>query len=186
MWRRCVARRPYDLNFASSGGGGVACTILRIRSSSASSSSKSTTGSTGSSGSGGQKTIAGVMANDHGTKAASSSGTTEVELYDYYFEPTVIEGKAGQKVKLEVKNEGKGEQSFTVDSEKIDKTISPGSSAEVTVTIPQSGVVSFYCKFHKSSGMAGALAVNGASVSGGSGGMTGTNNGTTTSSYKSY
>ena len=31
----------------------------------------------------------------------------------------------------------------------------------MTVTIPKSGVVSFYCKFHKSSGMAGALAVTG-------------------------
>jgi plastocyanin len=153
---------------------------------SSSSSSKSTTGSTGSSGSGGQKTIAGVMANDHGKKTASSSGKTEVELDDYYFEPTVIQGTAGQKVKLELKNEGKVDHSFTVDSEKIDKTISPGGEAEVTVTIPKSGVVSFYCKFHKSSGMAGALAVTGASVSGGSGGMTGTNNGTTTGSYKSY
>ena len=38
----------------------------------------------------------------------------------------------------------------------------------MTVTIPKSGVVSFYCKFHKSSGMAGALAVTG--QSGGTGG----------------
>ena len=43
-------------------------------------------------------------------------------------------------------------------------------------------MVSFYCKFHKSSGMAGALAVKG-----GSGGMTGTGNGgTTTSSNDGY
>ena len=42
----------------------------------------------------------------------------------------------------------------------------------MTVTIPKSGVVSFYCKFHKSSGMAGALAVTG--QSGGTGGMTDT------------
>jgi plastocyanin len=153
---------------------------------SSSSSSKSTTGSTESSGSGGQKTIAGVMANDHGTKTASSSGKTEVELDDYYFEPTVIEGKAGQKVKLEVKNEGKVDHSFTVASEKIDKTLSPGDEADVTVTIPKSGVVSFYCKFHKSMGMAGALAVTGASVSGGSGGMTGTNNGMTTNGSDGY
>jgi len=40
----------------------------------------------------------------------------------------------------------------------------------VSVTIPKSGMVSFYCKFHKSSGMAGALAVTG-SAGGGSGGM---------------
>jgi hypothetical protein len=52
--------------------------------------------------------------------------------------------------------------------------IQPGSSAKVAVTIPNSGAVSFYCKFHKSMGMAGALEV------GGSGGMTGAGGGTTT------
>ena len=126
------------------------------------------------------------MANDHGTKTARSSGKTEIELDDYYFDPTVIRGKAGQKVKLELKNEGKTEHSFTIASANIDKTLAPGDEAEVTVTMPKSGVVSFYCKFHKSSGMAGALAVGGASVSGGSGGGTGTNNGTTTNSNDGY
>jgi plastocyanin len=154
---------------------------------SSSSSSKSTTGSTGSSGGGGQKTIAGLMANDHGTKTASSSGTTEIELDDYYFKPTVIQGKAGQKVKLELKNEGKVEHSFVVDSQGIDKTLQPGEDGKVTVKIPASGAVSFYCKFHKSEGMAGALAVEG---QGTGGSMPTTNstttNSTTTNSYKGY
>src|SRR4029079_12976222 len=85
-------------------------------------------------------------------------------------EPTVIEGKPGEKVTLELKNEGQNEHSFTVDSQGIDKDVQPGDEAEVTVMIPKSGVVSFYCKFHKSEGMAGALAVSGAAT-GGSGGM---------------
>ena len=149
-----------------------------------SSSSKSSSDATTESGGegGGQKKIAGVNANDHGAKAVEDSGKTEVELDDYYFEPTVLEGKAGQKVKLELKNEGQVDHTFTVDSEGIDQDVQPGDEAEVTVTIPKSGVVSFYCKFHKSSGMAGALAVKG-----GSGGMTGTGNGgTTTSSNDGY
>jgi plastocyanin len=146
--------------------------------------SSSSTSTTSTSGEGGQKTIAGLTANNHGTKQASSSGKTEVELDDFYFKPTVIEGSPGQKVKLKLKNEGKTEHSFTVDSQKIDQTLSPGDETEVTVTIPKSGVVSFYCKFHKSSGMAGGLAVTGASL-GGSGGGTPTNT-TTTGGYKSY
>ena len=133
-----------------------------------SSSSSSSTTTTESSSEGGQKSIAGVMANDHGTKTVENGGKTEVELDDFYFEPTVLQGKAGEEVELELKNEGKVEHSFTVDSQGISKDLEPGDETEVSVTIPQSGVVSFYCKYHKSSGMAGALAVAG------TGGMTGT------------
>jgi plastocyanin len=122
--------------------------------------------STGESGGGsGKKTIAGVPANDHGSK--SVSGESEVELDDFYFEPTVLKGKAGSQVTLELKNEGSTEHNFTIDSQGIDKDVEAGEDAKVSVTIPQSGEISFYCKYHKSMGMAGALAV------GGSGGMTG-------------
>ena len=150
--------------------------------SSSSSSSGTTTESSGSGGGGGQKTIAGLKANDHGTKTVTKE--TEVELDDYYFDPTVIQGKAGQKVTLQLKNDGKVEHSFTLTAQNIDKTLSPGQDAKVTVTIPASGMVSFYCKFHKSSGMAGAFAVQGAGGSmPGSGGTTTTNNTTTGKGY---
>jgi plastocyanin len=138
-------------------------------SSSSSSSSGTTTEESNGGGGGGQKTIAGVQANDHGTKAVEDKGKTEVELDDFYFKPTVLQGKPGEQVTLELKNEGQTEHSFTIDSQGIDKDLQPGDEAEVNVTIPKSGVVSFYCKFHKSSGMAGALAVTG--QTGGSGGM---------------
>jgi plastocyanin len=142
-------------------------------------SSSSSSGSTESSSTGGgKKTIAGVQANDHGTKTASSSGKTEVELDDFYFEPTVLQGKPGEQVELELKNESKVEHTFTIDSQGIDQDLQPGDEAEVMVTIPKSGAVSFYCKFHKSSGMAGALGVSG--NTGGGGG------GTTTSGGKGY
>jgi plastocyanin len=127
-------------------------------------------------GGGGQKTVAGLNANDHGTKTASNE--IKVELDDYYFEPTVIQGKAGQKVTLELDNEGSVEHNFTLAAQNIDQTIQPGEDAKVTVTIPKSGAVSFFCKFHKSEGMAGALVVKGQSAAGGGmpGGTT-TNNG---------
>ena len=142
------------------------------------SSSSSSSSTESSSSGGGKKTIAGVQANDHGTKTARSSGKTEVELDDFYFKPTVLQGKPGEQVKLELKNEGKMEHTFTIDSQEIDQDLQPGDEAEVMVTIPKSGAVSFYCKFHKSSGMAGALAVSG--NTGGGGG------GTTTSGGKGY
>jgi plastocyanin len=138
-------------------------------SSSSSSGNEGTTTEESGGGGGGQKTIAGVNANDHGTKAVEDSGKTEVELDDYYFEPTVLQGKPGEKVTLELKNEGQTEHTFTIDSQGVNQDLGPGEEAEVDVTIPKSGVVSFYCKFHKSEGMAGALAVKG-----GTGGMTDT------------
>src|SRR5262245_58808496 len=143
--------------------------------SSSSSSSNTTTESSGGEGEGGTTTVGGLKANNHGTKAVESSGRTEVELDDFYFEPTVLKGKAGEKVELELKNEGTVEHSFTVESQGIDKDLEPGDEGEVMVTIPKSGMVSFFCKYHKSDGMAGALAVAGQSA--GTGGMT--NTGTT-------
>jgi plastocyanin len=150
----------------------AACLLLLAVAGCGSSSSSSSGGTTTeeSSGGGGQKTIAGVQANDHGTKAVEDRGKTEVEMDDFYFKPTVLEGKPGQTVTLELKNEGQTEHSFTIDSQNVDQELGPGEEAEVDVTIPKSGVVSFYCKFHKSSGMAGALAVTG--QEGGTGGMT--------------
>jgi plastocyanin len=111
--------------------------------------------------SGGQKTIAGLSANDHGTKQASSSGATQVELKDFYFNPTVIKGKPGAKLTLALKNDGSVEHNLTIDSQHVNQNIQPGKEATVTVTIPKTGEVSFYCKFHKSSGMAGALEASG-------------------------
>ena len=130
-------------------------------------------------GGGGKTTVAGVSANNHGSE--SVSGTAEVELDDYYFKPTVLKGKPGSSVTFELKNEGSVEHNFTIDSQGIDKDLEAGKDAEVTVTIPQSGEISFYCKYHKAMGMAGALAVGGnGGMTGGGGTTTGTSTGTST------
>jgi plastocyanin len=127
-----------------------------------SSSGSTEAGGSGSGSGGGQVNAAGVQANNHGSKTASDG--TKVELDDYYFEPTILKGKPGQKIKLDLENEGSVEHSFTIDSQGVDQEIQPGDEAEVTVTVPKSGSVSFYCKFHKSSGMAGALVASGSSA----------------------
>ena len=109
-------------------------------------------------------TIAGEQAESHGTKDVSSeSGKVEIELYDNYFEPTVLEGKPGQKVELELKNEGKAAHTFTISDQMVDKEVQPGDETETEVTFPQSGQLEFVCKFHQSSGMIGALQVGSSS-----------------------
>jgi plastocyanin len=108
---------------------------------------------------GGTITIDGAKANDHGTKTVSSD-SIGVELDDFYFEPTTIQGTPGSKVKLELENEGSTIHNFTLTGQNIDQDVDAGEDADVTVTIPQSGSLQFFCKYHKSLGMVGQLSAS--------------------------
>ncbi|HKB20068.1 MAG TPA: cupredoxin domain-containing protein [Gaiellaceae bacterium] len=111
-------------------------------------------------------TIMGTQVESHGTKDVSSeSGKVEIELYDNYFEPTVLKGKPGQMVELELKNEGSATHSFVIADQSIDKVIQPGDETETDVKFPASGQLEFVCKFHQSEGMIGALQSSTASSS---------------------
>jgi len=125
---------------------------------------------------GGTTTIAGQSASDHGTKDVSGESKPEIEMYDFYFEPTVLTGKPGETVTLELKNKGKVEHNLTIDGQGVDQNVAAAEEAEVQVTFPKSGTVLFYCKFHRSQGMAGGLTVSGGS-SGGGGTTTNTSTG---------
>jgi plastocyanin len=108
--------------------------------------------------------------NDHGTKNFADESGGEVELDDNYFAPTVIQGKAGQTLRLELKNEGSAEHSFTLTDQNIDRDVAAGEDAKVSVKVPRSGKVDFFCKYHKAQGMAGSLAASSARGGGSSGG----------------
>ncbi len=141
------------LVFAAAGCGG----------SSKSSSSGSTTSESESTTS---TTIGGKQVESHGVKDVSNeSGKVEIELDDYYFNPTILKGKPGQKVELELKNEGNTEHTFTIAEQSINKEIQPGDETETEVTFPQSGALKFVCTFHQSQGMIGALVTSGSSSS---------------------
>jgi plastocyanin len=118
---------------------------------SSSSSSDSSEGTTST-------TIMGTQTESHGTKdVTTASGKVEIELYDNYFEPTVLKGKPGQMVELELKNEGNATHSFTLAEQSVDKVIQPGDETETDVKFPASGELKFVCKFHQGEGMIGAL-----------------------------
>jgi plastocyanin len=106
---------------------------------------------------GGQITIGSDLANDHGTKDVSGQDSLELELDNFYFEPTVIKGTAGAQLKLELKNEGSALHNFSLTDQNIDQDVQSEESVDITVTIPQSGFVEFFCKYHKASGMVGEL-----------------------------
>jgi plastocyanin len=103
-------------------------------------------------------TIGGTQVESHGTKDVSSaSGKIEIELDDNYFKPTILRGKPGQMVELELKNEGTAEHTFTIAEQSVNKEIQPGDETETEVKFPASGELKFVCTFHEGEGMIGAL-----------------------------
>ena len=93
---------------------------------------------------------------DKGTQTVSGS-SLKLEADDFYFKPTFVDAKPGTKLSVEIENEGQNEHTFTIDSANVDQEIAPGKSATVQVTVPSSGDLNFYCRFHRGIGMQGAI-----------------------------
>ncbi|HEX9506694.1 MAG TPA: cupredoxin domain-containing protein [Acidimicrobiia bacterium] len=115
----------------------------------------------GTAGAGSKKpvTLDGAV-NAHGSKDVSkkSSASLEIEMYDFYLEPTYVKVKPGEKLTLALKNSGKAQHTFTSDALGVDKQLAPGQSMKIKVTIPSSGgTTQFHCRFHESMGMQGAF-----------------------------
>jgi plastocyanin len=105
-------------------------------------------------------TIAGQKANDHGTKDVSAETSVELEEDNFYFEPTVLKGSPGQKLTIELSNEGSAVHNFSIPDQSIDQDVQPDAKGEVMVTFPDSGTLEFFCKYHQSRGMVGALEIS--------------------------
>jgi plastocyanin len=125
----------------------------------ASACSKKTETTGGSGGGGGQITIGSDKANNKGTASISGKEDFSIEVDSFYFKPTVLKGTAGQQIKLELENESSTLHNFTLADQNIDQDIQAGQKMEVTVKLPASGFLEFFCKYHKASGMVGELSV---------------------------
>ena len=97
--------------------------------------------------------------NDEGTGEVSN-GEVEMELDDFYFGPTFTQAEAGSSVTVSLFNEGDTQHTFTIDSLGIDEEVEPDATVEVEVTLPESGAVRYYCRFHADQGMQGAFYTN--------------------------
>lgn len=107
-------------------------------------------------------TIDGTTATNKGTQDLTGKTAFDLDLNNsgtqFYFQPTVLKGAPGQKVTLTLKNVGDTKHNFTLDAQNINQDVNtPGSSATVTVTFPQSGSVQFHCEYHQAIGMVGEL-----------------------------
>jgi plastocyanin len=103
------------------------------------------------------KTIAGQQVNFKKSANVSNKSSVEIEADDFYFSPTVLTGKPGQSITVELKNEGTVTHNFTLPSDHISKDLAVGQTTKIKVTFPKSGTVLFHCAFHQLSGMRGAL-----------------------------
>ena len=120
----------------------------------------------------GTKEIAGEEAIYHGSTDVAALSELEVELDDFYFGPTVLEGSPSQELALTLHNEGDAPHTFTIDGQ-IDEELQPGDEDVLgSVTFPESGAIVFYCRFHRGQGMVGALSVGGSLEAESSGGST--------------
>ena len=97
--------------------------------------------------------------NRHGTKTVRNGDTVDLEADTFYFGPTFSQGPAGAKITVNLGNEGKSTHTFTIDAQNVNQQLGPDAKARVTVTIPSSGSVAYYCNFHHDQSMQGARIV---------------------------
>ncbi len=141
----------------------LAIGLVACGSDSSGSSSTSTTTAAASGGGSTTEKLTG-MVNDKGTKSVvgKTDATLELEADDFYFNPTYIKVSPGQRVELELKNEGSATHTFTSTDLSVDDELAPDATKTVTVTAPMTaGLTEFHCNFHSGMGMRGAFVVEG-------------------------
>lgn len=99
--------------------------------------------------------LSGTVTNK-GTVTASG-GKIEIDAKDLFFQPTFVKATGGSTLSVTVKNAGSNQHTFTIDGAGIDKSLAPGESVTVSVNVPKTGSMNFYCRFHRGVGMQGAI-----------------------------
>lgn len=98
-------------------------------------------------------------ASDHGAVAASGSQFA-IEANDFFFRATCVTGVPAGAIILTVRNVGKALHNISIPSLGIDMDVAPGQTITVQVHMSSAPLV-FFCKYHKSVGMDGALLSSG-------------------------
>ena len=106
--------------------------------------------------------VGSLTATYHGTADIGGLQNVTIHMADNFFEPTVLLGKPGQQLVLNLVNNSESAHTFTTaDGGKADIEVKPRSVAEGRITLPESGNLEFFCRFHKDKGMAGVFNVSG-------------------------
>jgi plastocyanin len=93
--------------------------------------------------------------NMHGVTAASGSQIS-LEASDFFFSPTCVTGLRSGTITLTAHNGGVVLHNVSIPELHIDQDMSPGQTITVQVKMGNTPLV-FFCKYHRGSGMLGAL-----------------------------
>lgn len=102
-----------------------------------------------------------ILAACSGGGTAASGGAAVITLTEFKYAPVDLQAKAGQPLKLTVKNGGVVEHDFTIDRIGLKVLVQPGHSAEREIKALEPGTYEIYCSIpgHKDAGMRGKLIV---------------------------
>jgi plastocyanin len=96
--------------------------------------------------------------NEHGTETFTENAfEVELELDNFYFEPTFIKSPGGATATVKLHNEGDVQHTFTIDDLEVDEELAPDEEKTITVEIGTETRYEYYCRFHAPQGMRGAL-----------------------------
>ena len=99
----------------------------------------------------------GQRASAHGEADVAGVSATVVEMGDFFFKPTVLRGRPGQRLTVTLSNQGNSLHDFSIPAQHIDANVEAGTPVTVTVTFPQKGAVTFECRYHLLQNMRGEL-----------------------------
>jgi plastocyanin len=88
--------------------------------------------------------------------AVADGAEMAVNAADFYFQPTCVQAASGDTLTLRVTNTGAILHNVTIADQGIDIDVAVGETIEVPVTIGDGPLV-YICKFHRTSGMVGAV-----------------------------
>jgi plastocyanin len=95
---------------------------------------------------------------DRGTALATGSSLT-ITAGDSFFQPTCTTRVPSGAVTLTITNSGSVLHNVSISSQNIDTDIPVGKTVTVHATV--TGTVTYFCKYHRASGMQGALLIGG-------------------------
>jgi plastocyanin len=114
-------------------------------------------GGGGTSGGGGSTGTTGGSSGSTGGAAGGGASAQTISIKDFAFHPNAITGAAGTTLSITITNNDSPTHSFTLDDNSVSKDIPPGQTETVAVPLPDSGTVSWHCRFHST--MTGTITV---------------------------
>jgi len=87
--------------------------------------------------------------------------TIEVTAKDFSFTPAKLKGEVGRAFEVTLTNSGDATHTFTIDEFNVNEEVASRTETTVLVTPAEPGEFNYYCRFHQTQGMQGAITVTG-------------------------